>query len=1276
MATFTVTTRTDEIAETATLPSEAGDGTGLSLREAIALANATAEADIILFDASVFATGNPLDLRIDILNNTGFGELVVTAPVTIDGSVGTLEAPLSVLLEADPDIRILRIEEDADTILRRLDMRDGSPRDGEGGGAILSFSDLELDRVTVTGARTTDAGAAGGAVRVQGALTVSGGSFTDNGTTGGNAPGGEVAAGGALYATGRVQIDGADFADNFTTRDDAAGGAVYAGGILSITGGSFTGNGTAGANAPGGAVFAAAGATIEDASFEGNRTGTARPGDANSGDGAGGGAVFAVGNLTISGSSFSANRTAGAEAPGGAAAATGPLSVSTSSFADNETTGPDSPGGALSGPSASVTSSALTGNATAGSGSGGGALSVSGLAALSSVEVSGNSTLGSEAPGGAVLAGSVTLVSTSAPFADNATVGADSPGGAIAAILAASVPGASGTIAISGASFSGNATAGHDAPGGTLYATGPASVAQSVIEDGTTTGVGSGGGGLSAAGKVTVNDSTFRGNRTEGDASPGGGIHALGEVDILERSTLQGNATEGRVAPGGGISAAGRVVVRDSTVSDNETLAEDSPGGGIHAAQALTMLSATLSGNATGGVRSPGGGAFAGGTATLSNATLASNRTDGSDSSGGGIHAATALNLLKSTVTGNITTGANAPGGGLFAGTSRLVGDSIVLGNAVTGSSADTVETAYGSGVLLSALGTNILSAQDALAERVFEQTFVLVGEIRAGVLAQNDGQVATVRLDQQNTNPAIDVGLVELLDEVALGLDLNGDGAISGVIRTDARGGSFLGDVDLPSTGNDGADFGDIGAFEATVANRAPTAVPDQRDVSEDAPSAGITVVLNDTDPDPGTVLTVSAIDTTDLVGTAMIDPDGQRNTYFPMGLFNSLGVGQVSQQIVRYTVTDGDGGFSDSFVQFDVIGSNDPPVAVDDTGETGAQAGEVAFAVLENDTDADLIDDLSITALQTTATLGSARISADGLRVLYDPAGAFDDLEPGETASDQVVYIVTDGNGGAAQATLSLTIRGEDFVNSPPVAVDDVVVGRQGAVLLFDPLADNGAGPDSDPDGQTIAVAGLGDTPGTLRLDTGNGIALLSQDGQLFYRGTPGFVGVDSFDYVIEDGAGGSDTANVSVIVGAEERGTSLTLGEAQRVAYAYEAALDRDGDIDLPGLNFWIRQRFEGQSERDLAAAFYLSQEFIDSFGEPETLSDRELVEVFFRNVLDREGEEGGIVFWVGALADPAFTREDLLLAFAASPENLLGSPEVTTLEEIEPGEWAFV
>lgn len=140
--------------------------------------------------------------------------------------------------------------------------------------------------------------------------------------------------------------------------------------------------------------------------------------------------------------------------------------------------------------------------------------------------------------------------------------------------------------------------------------------------------------------------------------------------------------------------------------------------------------------------------------------------------------------------------------------------------------------------------------------------------------------------------------------------------------------------------------------------------------------------------------------------------------------------------------------------------------------------------------------------------------------------------------------------------------------------------------------------------------------------------------------------------------------------------EVGNGLSKDDAETVALLFEAALNRDGQIGLGGLNFHIDAREAGLSEEGLAQQFLDSPEFAREFGAPDTLSDQALVEILFLNVLNRPGAEGGIDFWTDRVGDPDFTRAELLIAFAESPENRAGSPFVESLTEVTPGDWDFL
>ncbi len=168
----------------------------------------------------------------------------------------------------------------------------------------------------------------------------------------------------------------------------------------------------------------------------------------------------------------------------------------------------------------------------------------------------------------------------------------------------------------------------------------------------------------------------------------------------------------------------------------------------------------------------------------------------------------------------------------------------------------------------------------------------------------------------------------------------------------------------------------------------------------------------------------------------------------------------------------------------------------------------------------------------------------------------------------------------------------------------------------------------------------------------------------------------GIDGFQYLGEIG----ESLLTNEVRDVRENGqivqrTFTPDDRAKEVARLYEAGLNRDGNIDEAGLNFWIDALAEGQTRTQLSSAFLTSDEFTQAFGAVDTLSDTELVEQLYLNVLNRAGEQAGIDFWVEVVGRPSFSREDLLIAFADSPENLEGTEFVEDLFRSDPGIWEF-
>lgn len=108
-----------------------------------------------------------------------------------------------------------------------------------------------------------------------------------------------------------------------------------------------------------------------------------------------------------------------------------------------------------------------------------------------------------------------------------------------------------------------------------------------------------------------------------------------------------------------------------------------------------------------------------------------------------------------------------------------------------------------------------------------------------------------------------------------------------------------------------------------------------------------------------------------------------------------------------------------------------------------------------------------------------------------------------------------------------------------------------------------------------------------------------------------------------------------------------TDGSAGQAYRV---YQAAFARTPDTG--GLSFWVGRMDNGTSLIDVAAGFVSSSEFRSVYGAAPTFG--EIVAQFYRNVLGREGEAGGVDFWTGEL-QRGVPVQNILAGFSESAEN---------------------
>ncbi len=305
-------------------------------------------------------------------------------------------------------------------------------------------------------------------------------------------------------------------------------------------------------------------------------------------------------------------------------------------------------------------------------------------------------------------------------------------------------------------------------------------------------------------------------------------------------------------------------------------------------------------------------------------------------------------------------------------------------------------------------------------------------------------------------------------------------------------------------SDGNGGTATATV-TVTVTPVNDPPTAVNDAATVAEDSGPTAVNVLGNDTAaPDAGETLTITTVtQPAGGAGTVVITGGGTGLTFQPAA--NASGLVTFT-----YTVSDGNGGTATATVTVTVTGSNDPPVALDDTGTLAEDAVATAIAVLANDSDADG-DALTITAV-TQPDNGTVVITGAGTGLTYQPAA---------NASGLVTftYTISDGNGGTATATVNVTVTP---VNDPPVAVDDTATVAEDAGAL--PI--NVLGNDGDLDSASLTITAVTQPANGTVVITGGGTGLTFQP-------DADANGVIIFTYTISDGDGGTATATVTITV-----------------------------------------------------------------------------------------------------------------------------------------------
>jgi len=174
-------------------------------------------------------------------------------------------------------------------------------------------------------------------------------------------------------------------------------------------------------------------------------------------------------------------------------------------------------------------------------------------------------------------------------------------------------------------------------------------------------------------------------------------------------------------------------------------------------------------------------------------------------------------------------------------------------------------------------------------------------------------------------------------------------------------------------------------------------------------------------------------------------------------------------------------------------------------------------------------------------------------------------------------------------------------------------------------------------------------------------NGVSVLTYDGAYY----PGIVSYDEVTGLVGVAGGGGvgEFTDLDRIVFSDG---VLAVGRediAFDVYRLYQAAFDRTPDVQ--GFGFWVDAADNGTSLAVIAEDFSGSLEFSQTYG--DALTDDALIDIFYRNVLDRDADPEGADYWLNEL-DSGSTVAAVLVGFSNSIEN------INTVEaRVDDGVW---
>lgn len=988
------------------------------------------------------------------------------------------------IIDANNGGRVIRVVGNVDVVLDNLRLINGrTSADGAGveaGNATLTVSNSVLANNNAEGSDS-----AGGAITTYRSLTISGTRFISNTAAGRRA--GAVLSRAAGDDT--LVITNAHFENNHCTdTDGCAGGALFTYNPVAITGSTFTGNSATGTGfaSGGGAIYALAEVDIRGSLLSQNQT------DAHGGaiyvqapmtlqdseivdntSGRHGGGIWNSGALVVDNTLIARNQSTQNNYSGGGIYNSGSLSLLASDVLSNEA---DSSGGIhnVAGASLTIAGNALfrANQATGAFGSGGGVRNHGTMVVEDAVFEAndGSSAGGGIANSGNLTAGPVTFRNNVAESAGALSNGGDATisdalfegNRATGVLTELSTPGGGairngnfGSLSVADSTFRNNQAVYR---GGAFYNAGRFQAELALVNTKVISNSAESGGGFYLMGDASVAASRIFSNSA---STVGGGLTIGGSAVV----SLQNNFIAGNISPGGGdaiyfdsTGEEGSVLAttHDTFVGSNDAgsgTAIESAGSGNSQEATLTnvILSDYAIGVQLGGITDSAtidgilwhdvGTTTTGGNVTVTNAYTGQPQFVNPGSANYHIQPTSpAVDKVDTTVDRDIDFEPRPIGPAADLGADEVGNDRHGLGNYVWEDiDADGLQDAAESGlagVTVNLLddGGQVLSTTTTNDAGFYFFALDTAGDYRIEFVAPADYRFSPANQgddDTEDSDAQPGTGLTPLFSFPGDTIDHTWDAGIS----------STLPDLFIDKTIEPSQQFIDPGrslTYRLTFGN-------DGAGVAHD-------VVL--TDMVPTDLLTDI---TYEVEGVSVTPMSGMTYTWqvepLPAGIVGTIEIrGTVREGLSAgtpitnaATIAGSDDEQSTTNNSDDVLVTvNDAaPIAFDDRGFGFTTNPGTVFTtanVLANDRDPNG-GELTVISVDTSGLRGELTNNGDGT-FTYDPAGAFDHVGLGQTATDVFTYAVSDEGGNTATATVTITIDGEGYALYLPIIIRDGAV------------------------------------------------------------------------------------------------------------------------------------------------------------------------------------------------------------------------------------------